>query len=127
MADQTGVFIVGLREKVRALESAGVDAAELKEPMAEVAATAADVMQAFVPIRSGRLRKSVRGNRAKAKAVVTIGSARVPYAKPINYGWASRGIRPANYVAKTDDVMGTRAVEILDAGWSRIAERHGLT
>ena len=122
-----GVYVAGLRDITRSLEGAGVDVEELKDVMGTVAAEAATTMQGFVPTRSGRLRDSVRGNRAKGKAIVSIGGARVPYASPIQYGWAARNIKPARFIEKTDAVMETRAVQLLEAGWSAIAERHGLT
>lgn len=121
-----GVYIEGLRETTRAFEKAGVDVEELKEAMGRVASEAADTMQGFTPTRSGALRASVRGNRAKGKAVVTIGKARVPYAGPIAYGWAKRNIRPANFIPRTDQVMETRAPALLEQGWADIIERNGL-
>jgi hypothetical protein len=122
-----GVNVVGLRETTRALERAGVDVNELKDVMARVSNEAAEVMAGFTPVgRTGRLRASVRGNRAKGKAVVAVGGARVPYAGAINYGWRRRNIRPADFIARTDAVMETRAPEILAEGWNEIAERHGL-
>lgn len=122
-----GVHVEGLRETTRALEQAGVDVDDLKDVMATIASEAAETMARFVPVQSGRLRDSVRGNRAKGKAVVAIGGARVPYAAPINYGWRRRNIRPADFIARTDAVMETRAVQLLEDGWNDIAERHGLT
>lgn len=121
-----GVYVAGLRDITRSLEQAGVDVEELKDVMGTVAAEAATTMQGFVPTRSGRLRDSVRGNRAKGKAIVTIGGARVPYARAIQYGWAARNIQPARFIEKTDAVMETRAVQLLEDGWGDIAERHGL-
>jgi len=125
-APKSGVYVSGLREITRGFEKAGVDVEELKDVMGKVASEAADSMQAFVPTRTGALRASVRGNRAKGKAVVTAGKARVPYAAPIQWGWAKRGIKPAKFVERTDDVMETRSVQILEQGWADIAERNGL-
>lgn len=121
-----GVYITGLRETTRALEKAGADVEELKDAMGEVASVAASTMAPLVPRISGALAGTVRGNRAKAAAVVTIGKARVPYAAPIAYGWPARNIRPGTFIERTDRVMETRAPEILEAGWSRIMERNGL-
>lgn len=122
----SGIAVSGLREFTRNLERAGVDVEELKDVMGRVASEAADTMQPFVPSRSGKLRASVRGNRAKGKAVVTIGTARVPYAAAIQYGWPARNIKPARFVERTDAVMEDRAVQLLEEGWGDIAERHGL-
>lgn len=124
---KTGVYVHGLRDITRAMERAGVEVDDLKDVMGSIAAEAAEVMAAFVPLGpTGRLRASVRGNRAKGKAVVSIGGARVPYAGAINYGWRRRNIRPSDFIARTDEVMETRAVQMLEDGWSAIAERNGL-
>lgn len=121
-----GVHVAGLREITRSMERAGIEVEELKDVMGGIAAAAADVLQSFVPTRSGRLRDSVRGNRAKGKAIVTFGGARVPYARAIQYGWPAHNIKPARFIEKTDAVMETRAVEMLETGWGQIAERNGL-
>jgi len=123
---KAGVYITGLRETTRAMERAGVEVDDLKTVMGQVAAEGARVMQGFLPHDSGRLEASTRGNRAKGKAVVMVGGARVPYAGPVIYGWAARGIRSSNAVPKTDDVMETRGPQLLEAGWSDIVERYGL-
>lgn len=121
-----GIAVSGLRELTRGLEKAGVDVEELKDVMGRVADEAADTMRPLVPVKSGKLRASVRPNRAKGKAIVTVGTARVPYAAPIQYGWSARGIKPSRFVERTDQAMETRAVELLEQGWADIAERHGL-
>lgn len=119
-------YVSGLREAVKQLEDLGADVDDLKDTMATIAAEAVKVMQPLVPVRSGRLRDSVRGNRAKGKAVVTIGRATVRYAAPINYGWPRRNIRPANFTAKTDKAMETRAPELLEQGINAAIEKRGL-
>lgn len=121
-----GIYVEGLRETTRAMEKAGVDLEELKDVMGMVAAEAADVMKGFIPTRSGKLRDSARGNRAKGAAIVTVGSARLPYAKVIQYGWPAHNIKPARFVERTDEVMETRAAQLLEDGWEQIAQRNGL-
>lgn len=121
-----GVYVQGLREITAGLVKAGVDLEDLKDVMGQIATRATETMRPHIPTRSGALRASARGNRAKGKAVVTIGKARTPYAGPIQYGWARRNIRPARYVEATDHAMETIAPDLLEAGWARIAERNGL-
>lgn len=111
----------GLNETTRALVKAGADVEELKDVMGGIATEAANVLRGFIPVASGRARDSVRPNRAKGKAVVTIGGARVPYAQVI------RSTHPSRFVQRTDDVMETRAVDMLTEGWNDIAQRNGLT
>ncbi|RYB91000.1 hypothetical protein EUA93_18875 [Nocardioides oleivorans] len=122
-----GVHVAGLNETTRAFEKAGVDVEELKDAMGAVAAEGADVMQGF--IRKGATRKlhdSVRGNRAKGRAIVTAGRARVQYAGPQIYGWPRRNIKPSRTIEQTDAVMEQRAPELLEQGWEEIAKRNGL-
>ncbi|MBC7269901.1 MAG: HK97 gp10 family phage protein [Streptomyces sp.] len=119
--------VQGLRQVVKGLLEVGVELDDLKDAMAEVAKAATDVAQAAAPVKSGALRASIRGNRAKGKAVVTAGRARVPYAGPINYGWPKRGIRGAGFMQKADEVVGPRAVQMLEEGINRIINEKGLS
>lgn len=120
------VAIDGLRELVRDLVKAGVDVEDLKDVNAEVAKVGAYVAANLAPSRSGALARTVRGNRAKGKAVVTAGRGRVRYAGPINYGWPKRNIRAALFLQKTDRAMETRAPEIFEKGIAKIFEKYGL-
>lgn len=117
------VQVQGLNETVRALQRAGADVADLKEVFAGIAAEAARIAASFAPVRTGRLRATIRGNRAKNKAVVMAGRARVPYAGAINYGWRARNIRPSNFLQRVDEVMGTRAPQLLEQGLAEIVRR----
>lgn len=127
MPSKTGISVEGLREFVRDLEKLGVELDDLKDIFARISNRATDVMQTKVPVFRGDLRASARGNRAKNKAVVTVGNRRrVAYAGAINYGWRARGIRPANFVAATDAVMKTEALELLDEGITDLIKRYGL-
>lgn len=121
-----GVYIVGLRDTTRALERAGADVDDLKEVMGGIAREAAEVMEPKIPKRSGKLRATARPNRAKGKAIVTVGTARVAYARVVRYGNPDRGMKAQDYVAKTDQVMDDRIPLLLAKGWETIAERHGL-
>ncbi|HET6874651.1 MAG TPA: hypothetical protein VFH70_07725 [Acidimicrobiales bacterium] len=118
--------VTGLREALKAMQEVGAEVEDLKEVMGDIASTAADVMRPFIPKRSGALANTARGNRAKGKAVVTVGRARVGYAGPINYGWRARNIAPADFTGKTDRVMETRAAEMLETGLTKIITEKGL-
>ena len=65
--------------------------------------------------------------RAKSKAVVSAGRASVPYAGPINYGWPRRGISPADFTGKTDQVMQPRALSELEREINAAIRRRHLT
>jgi hypothetical protein len=121
-----GIRVTGLSKAVRELQGLGVDVDDLKEAFGSIAAEAARTAAGFAPSRSGRLRGSIRGNRAKNKATVTAGRARVPYAGVINFGWPARGIRGHEFFQRTDAVMAPRAVELLETELHKIIKTRGL-
>lgn len=118
--------VEGLNKTLTALQRLGVEAQDLKDAMSEIAAEGARLASGFAPKRSGRLANTVRGNKAKAKAIVIAGRARVPYAGAINYGWPKRGIKPALFMQRADAALAPRAVAMLESGLDRAIEKAGL-
>ncbi|HVQ96136.1 MAG TPA: HK97 gp10 family phage protein [Mycobacteriales bacterium] len=111
-----GVRVEGLAQLSRQLRAAGVGLDDLKDVMAAIAAEGARVAAELAPERTGRLRATIRGNRAARKATVAAGRASVKYAGPVNYGWPERHIEASEFMQRTDDVMEPRATEMLDQG-----------
>lgn len=120
------VHITGLREVVRAMEQLGVDLDDIKDAMAGIAAKGSQLAAQKAPRVSGRLATSIRGNRAKGKAVVTAGRASVPYAGAINYGWPSRNIAPALFLQNAEEELAPQAVQMLEDGVNRQIKKRGL-
>lgn len=81
----------------------------------------------FAPRRSGRLRASIKANKAKSKAVIRAGSARVPYAGAINYGWRARNIDPSNFMQRADEVLRRTVPKTLERQMKRMIRRQGLS
>lgn len=125
MAPSGGIKVEGLRETVKALQEAGAELVDLKDAFGAISKEGAQVVKGFVPTATGRLAGSVRGNRAKDRAVVMAGGARVPYAGAINYGWATRGIEAANFMQDGDRVLEPRAHERLDKAIEDITKKIG--
>lgn len=122
----SGVRVEGLNKTVRALQGFGVEVQDLKGVFSEISAEGARLASSFAPKHSGRLSGTVRGNKAKNKAVVIAGRARVPYAGAINYGWPKRHIKPALFMQRADAALAPRAVEMLEAGLDRVVRGVGL-
>lgn len=130
MALSGGVRVEGLNRLVRDLQALGLDVDDLKEAFGDIAAEGARVASSFAPKKTGALAATVRGNRAKNKAVVSAGRARVKYAGAINYGWPEGkkdwsarprkrggwpiGIAPSLFMQKADEVMRPFALQALD-------------
>jgi hypothetical protein len=123
-----GVYVEGLQAVVRDLQRLGATVEDLKEVFGDIAADAAETVADEAPVKSGALRGSVRGNRAKNKAVVAAGyAARVPYAGPINYGWPARNIPADGFMQRADAIIAPRALDKLDTELDRLIDRLGLS
>lgn len=123
-----GVHIENLRETIRDLQAIGVGLDDIKGAFAEIAGEGARLASGFAPKRSGRLASSIRGNKAKNKAVITAGRGITNrYAGVINYGWARRHIAPAHFMQRADAVIAPHAVQKLDTAITTLIREKGMT
>ena len=127
MSGRSGFQVTGLNQVVRALLAVGVEVDDLKDAFSTIAAEGARIAAGHAPVRTGRLAGDIRGNRAKSKAVVTAGRVSVPYAGPINYGWAARGIEPSGFMQKADKELGPKALRRLEDEINAAIKRRGLS
>jgi len=127
MADGAGFKVEGLSKLTRELQGLGLDVDDLKSAFGAIAKEGAELAARFAPHRSGALAGSIRGNRAKSKAVVSAGRGRaVPYAGPVNYGWPKRGIAPRGFMEKADQAMRPRALAELERAVNDKIKERGL-
>ena len=124
----------GLNALVRELLALGLDVEDVKDAFAALAARGAKIAAANAPVgkasdrdkHPGQLRGDIRGNRARNKAVVTAGRANVPYAGPINYGWAAHNIEPSGFLQKVDSELGPLVPLLIEKSISDLIRRRGL-
>lgn len=121
-----GARVEGLREVVRGLEKLGLSVDDLKDAFAPIADEGARIAAGFVRSRSGKLAGTLRGNRAKSKAVITAGRASVPYAGAQNYGWQRRNITAQGFMQKADDQLESRSLALLERSVNNAIRRSGL-
>jgi hypothetical protein len=126
MAVTGGVRVEGLTTLVRDLERLGASVEDLKDAFAAIAAEGAEKAAAFAPKRTGRLAGSVRGNRAKNKAVITAGKASIAYAVVINYGSPKRHIAASQFMQRADDAMRPVALDRIETAISTAITKAGL-
>lgn len=84
--------VEGGRELRRTLKQAGDDLQDLTAAHREAAEIAARASSALAPVKSGRLRDTIRAAGTKTAGIIRAGFARVPYAGPIHWGWRRRNI-----------------------------------
>lgn len=110
--------IVGLREVQRDLRKLGDDTkTEMKETHKQAAEIVVLGAKRLVPYRTGALAASIRALATQSSGRVRAGSASVPYAGPIHFGWPSRGIAPNPFIydavdSRVDDIRGLYAERI---------------
>jgi len=120
-----GLRVEGGRQLRRVLRRAG--GRELMRALSgthrKIAQMIAGSSRAAAPHRTGRLAASVRGGGTQTGAVVRAGSARVPYAGPIHWGWPARKIKPNPWIVETAQSTESAWVGVYEQDLNDIIER----
>lgn len=95
---KAAVQVEGASRLRRSLRRAGSDLSDFVVVHRAVSAVVIARAQSTAVRRSGRLASTLRAGSAKAQSVVRIGTARVPYAGAIHWGWPARGIPARPFV-----------------------------
>lgn len=109
--------VEGGRQLRKTLRAAGDDLSDLKTVHRQAAQISANRGRQLAPEASGRLAATIRASGTKTAGIVRVGNnTRVPYAGPIHWGWAKRGIKPNPFASKgaTDS----------EPTWLPLYERH---
>ena len=111
--------IEGLREVQKALNKfSDATRKEMKSTHLQAAEIVVGASKRFVPIKTGALAQSIRAAAVQSGGRVRVGSASVPYAGPIHFGWPARRIKPQPFIY---DALDTRRGEVSRLYEKRIA------
>ena len=120
--------ILGLREVQRDLNKLGDDT---KNEMKDTHKAAAEVVvmgaKRLVPYRTGALAASIRALATKSSGRVRAGSASVPYAGPIHFGWPARAIKPNPFIYDALDDRRDDIRELYDERIDELIRNYGLS
>lgn len=94
------ITISGVKEVTNALNKLGKDLESNIELNKELSTNLSQKASAMAPRLTGALASSVQGNPSAEKAQILAGSAAVPYAGVIEYGWPDRNIDAQPYLNK---------------------------
>lgn len=97
---QYTVKVLGLNEVTRSLKQYEGAADDLKEANAAIGSKVASTAKATAPYLTGNLASTIRANRAIKSVQIKAGTARVPYAGVIEYGWPARNIEAQPYLRR---------------------------
>jgi hypothetical protein len=95
---RSGYTVQGVAKLRRELRRAGIKVEDLQAAHREIAAAVVEEAQRRAPVRTGRLRNSLKPYGYSASAVVRAAGRTVPYANPIHWGWGRRNIRANPFV-----------------------------
>ena len=110
---QTGIKVKNLREINRALKAVGVPRKEVTAAAKKAGEAVVNEARSLTPVRSGRLRDSIRISSARGGIRIQAGNnTTIPYANPIHWGWFRRKIAPQPFLAKA---LGYNRDEIYQA------------
>ena len=101
-----GIKVEGFSQIQRGIVALGVPRAEMKAAAQASAQVVLNEAKSLVPVRTGKLRDSIRITSGRFGAVqITAGNNRkgkagIPYANPIHWGWFKRNILPQPFFSK---------------------------
>lgn len=95
------VEIDGARRLRTTLKKAGYDISDFKKVNREAAATVAAFSKSTAPVRTGKLKNTIRAAGTARAGIVRAGFKRVPYAGPIHWGWPARNIKAQPWLVDT--------------------------
>ena len=119
-----GVKVTGLNQAIRALRELGVPDQEIKDAGSRAGELVANEARGLTPVRTGKLRDSIRVSKTLRKVTISAGNNRssksgVPYANPIHWGWFKRNIRPQPFFVKA---LGLTRAEVYKQYFDNIAK-----
>lgn len=123
MNQPAGIKVRGFNQAVRSLRELGVPDDEIKRAGSESGELVANEARTLVPVRTGKLRDSIRVSKTLRKVTIQAGNNRktksgIPYANPIHWGWFKRNIKPQPFFVKA---LGITRDEVFRNYYDQIA------
>jgi hypothetical protein len=101
------ITVEGIKQVTDSLKKLNKDLESNIELNKELSTTLSQKASAMAPVLTGALASSVKGNPSAEKAQILAGSAAIPYAGVIEYGWPDRNIDAQPYLnPAVNDNMG---------------------
>jgi hypothetical protein len=121
LGDRGGkIEIDGLRQVQKALRNVSQESRDdMKETHRQAGQIIVDAATPLVPVESGALLASIKSAPLQRQGRVRLGSASLPYAGPIHFGWPARGIAPNPFIY---EVLDGRRAEVSRLYEQRIDE-----
>lgn len=118
---------IGLNKLLRQLSKAGADAGDMKDLMHTIGMTVVNAARPLAPVKTGKLRASMRAGKGKTKAVIRAGTnKRANYAPIQHFGWKAHNITPKPFYTTALQKTQPQVVKLLSQGIDNIIEKNGI-
>jgi len=126
--DETTIKVEGLRELLTALRKIDPDLKlEIKQANRRAATVVYNAAVPMVPVRTGRLRASVRVLASQRRGQVAAGKKSVPYAGPIHFGWRAHNIAPNPFLYKALDKRRNEVIRSYEQSVDKVVRKAMVT
>lgn len=121
LGDRGGkIEVEGLRQVQKALRDLSKESRDdMKETHRQAGQIIVDAATPLVPLATGALLASIKSAPIQRQGRVRLGSAAIPYAGPIHFGWPARNISPNPFIY---EVLDGRRAEVSRLYEQRIDE-----
>jgi HK97 gp10 family phage protein len=128
----SGIKVAGLNEAIRALRAIGAPSKEIGQASFEAGEIVAGRARTLVPVRTGRLRASIKTSKLSRTVQVKAGNDRsVPYANPIHWGWnydkvnlQQKNIRPRPFFTNALSTTRKQVYESFFASIEKLVQKY---
>ena len=127
------IELEGLKEISKQLTLLASDDKSINEANYRAANTLLRTARPMVPVKSGKLANTLKAGKAKKYASVRAGSARVPYAAPIHFGWfydkeyfIRKNIAPNPFFYRALGMVYTDIIDKYNNDMQNIIKKHKL-
>jgi len=120
------IEVKGINELNRALLGLGDDLSDLKDANEALSKIVANRATALVPVRSGKLKGTIKSVRSPKKVQIAAGSSTVPYAPIIEFGWGKRNIKPQSYLYRAANELRAEIKEKFTNNISDLIKKYNL-
>jgi HK97 gp10 family phage protein len=127
-----GLKVVGLKQLLNDLDAIGAPAAEIKAAGVEAGDIVASEARSLAPVKSGKLRATIKTAKLLRKVEVRAGNNRsVPYANPIHWGWfydrdnfVQKNIMPNPFLAKALGITRNEVLKTYNDNIQKLLNRY---
>jgi hypothetical protein len=127
MPAPTGIKIVGLNKTIKELRSLEKIDPELKRIGLEAANIVVSRARPLTPVRTGKLRNSIKASPVLRGAVVKSGNnGKLAYAAPIHWGWPARKIKGMPFITAALRYTKPQVLDTYEKGLQKLINRRGL-